>query len=81
MGMNHLDVKVFGKRSGHVPVAGENSSDSIAKILEEFLNVENKVKTMDTSDAPKLPVRPPVLCAGCPHRASFYDLHMTVLGK
>ncbi|MBR3316548.1 MAG: 4Fe-4S binding protein [Atopobiaceae bacterium] len=22
--------------------------------------------------APQLPVRPPVLCAGCPHRASFY---------
>ena len=80
MGMNHLDVKVYGKRSGHVPVAGENSSDSIAKILEEFLNVENKVKTMDTSDAPKLPVRPPVLCAGCPHRASFYAVKKATKG-
>lgn len=24
------------------------------------------------SDAPDLPVRPPVLCAGCPHRGAFY---------
>lgn len=80
IGMKHLDVKVYGKRSGHVPMAGENSSDNIAMILEKFLNVENTVRTIDTSDAPKLPVRPPVLCAGCPHRASFYAVKKATKG-
>ncbi len=34
-----------------------------------------------TSDAPPLPVRPPVLCAGCPHRASFYAVKTAMKGK
>lgn len=31
--------------------------------------------------APPLPVRPPVLCAGCPHRASFYAVKQAMKGK
>ena len=30
---------------------------------------------------PELPVRPPVLCAGCPHRASFYAVKVAMKGK
>ena len=30
---------------------------------------------------PELPVRPPVLCAGCPHRASFYAVKKAMKGK
>ena len=30
---------------------------------------------------PPLPVRPPVLCAGCPHRASFYAVKQAMKGK
>ena len=33
------------------------------------------------SPVPDLPVRPPVLCAGCPHRASFYAVKMAMKGK
>lgn len=33
------------------------------------------------SDAPALPVRPPVLCAGCPHRASFYAVKKAMAGR
>lgn len=32
-------------------------------------------------ETPKLPVRPPVLCAGCPHRASFYAVKRAMRGK
>ena len=32
-------------------------------------------------DQPELPVRPPVLCAGCPHRASFYAVKQAMKGK
>ena len=31
--------------------------------------------------APELPVRPPVLCAGCPHRGSFYAVKIAMKGK
>ena len=31
--------------------------------------------------APDTPVRPPVLCAGCPHRASFYAVKVAMKGK
>lgn len=30
---------------------------------------------------PRLPVRPPVLCAGCPHRASFYAVKQAMKGR
>ena len=30
---------------------------------------------------PPLPVRPPVLCAGCPHRASFYAVKVAMRGR
>ncbi len=29
-------------------------------------------KALDLSDIPEIPQRPPNLCAGCPHRATFY---------
>lgn len=80
-GLYHLDVKIFGKRSGHVPGAGENSADSVARILTEYLGLENKKSAMDLSDAPTIPVRPPVLCAGCPHRASFYAVKQAMKGQ
>ena len=31
--------------------------------------------------APTPPIRPPVLCAGCPHRASFYAVKKAMRGK
>ena len=35
-------------------------------------------KLNKVSQVPALPVRPPVLCAGCPHRASFYAVKMAM---
>ena len=35
----------------------------------------------DGADAPALPMRPPVLCACCPHRASFYAVKQAMKGK
>lgn len=33
---------------------------------------QGSMKTKDLSDVPEIPQRPPSLCAGCPHRATFY---------
>ena len=41
--------------------------------LAEYFGVDYKGLSMvDMSDLPELPGRPPNLCAGCPHRATYY---------
>ena len=80
-GRLHLQVNVHGKLDGMVPHNGEMSTELAAKILTEYLGYEFGNSVMDTQDAPQLPVRPPVLCAGCPHRASFYAVKKAMQGK
>ncbi|MEG1662600.1 MAG: indolepyruvate ferredoxin oxidoreductase subunit alpha [Clostridia bacterium] len=41
---------------------------TVALIKEKILGEKLKIETLD------LPVRPPVMCAGCPHRGVFYVL-------
>lgn len=62
--------EIFGKMTADMPCNGEYSFESIKNTLLRFAGVESEDLVM--IDIPKLPVRPPVLCAGCPHRASFY---------
>lgn len=86
-GKHHLPVNIYGKLSHHVKNAGENTRDSVHKNIMDFLSI--KSATSDKTDAdtvsrenpPALPVRPPVLCAGCPHRASFYAVKSAMKGK
>lgn len=80
IGSNRLSVKVLGKLTGHVSAAGENSVESVADILSKFLGTAAKDNGLPLTDMPALPVRPPVLCAGCPHRASFYAVKKAMEG-
>ena len=80
-GKHGLQLKVSGKLDGKVQAGGENSTDKIAAILGEFLGKDFTAEGYDLSDAPALPVRPPVLCAGCPHRASFYAVKKAMKGR
>lgn len=79
-GSHNLSVKIYGKLTGHVCASGENSADYAADILSKFLGTAAE-KGIDLSAAPELPLRPPVLCAGCPHRASFYAVKKAMEGK
>ena len=81
IGKHQLSVKVLGKLTGHVPAMGENSADSIRKIISSYLGIEEKAEQPEKSEIPPLPARPPVLCAGCPHRASFYAVKKAMAGK
>lgn len=81
IGKHQLPIKVYGRLTGHVPSSGENSADSLRKILGDFLQLPMEKEQMDLSDSPSLPVRPPVLCAGCPHRASFYAVKKAMAGR
>lgn len=80
-GREHLDLSVCGKLTGDVSVSGENSYENISLILSKFLGIAAGKEQIDLSSAPSLPVRPPVLCAGCPHRASFYAVKQAMKGK
>lgn len=80
-GTHNLPVKIYGKITGHVPASGENSAESAAKAISAFLGCSAENPGIDLSDAPTLPARPPVLCAGCPHRASFYAVKKAMEGK
>lgn len=78
-GKHHLNVTIKGKYTRHTPIAGENSVENAAKCIREFLGLPQNTEATDTP--PALPVRPPVLCAGCPHRASFYAVKQAMKGK
>ncbi len=77
-------VKILGKQTGHIAPAGENTCDSVYMAIAEFIGadfigVEHKENL--PSEKPNLPVRPPVLCAGCPHRGSFFAVKQAMKGK
>ena len=81
IGKHRLNIKVYGKESGYVKTSGENSADYVAKVLSDFLKIPSQEAGIYLGDMPDLPVRPPVLCAGCPHRASFYAVKKAMEGK
>ena len=69
-----IGVDVEGKNI--FPICGEFSQSMIAKAF----GIEDKAFTASDD---VIPVRPPVMCAGCPHRGLFYTLSkkkITVLG-
>ena len=74
-----LKTKIYGKQTGHIPAAGENTCSSVKRAAAEFLGIELPAETK-AEDVPPLPVRPPVLCAGCPHRASFFAVKQAMKG-
>ena len=75
-----LSVRIHGKRSGDLPFAGEYGVELAQEALGAFLGLA-RPKAEALPPAPPLPVRPPVLCAGCPHRASFYAVKKAMEGK
>lgn len=92
-GLNKLNISIKGKRSGNAPLAGENSTDIVKEMLEAFFtgktleelkeknSGEAVNKDSDRDSRPAPPMRPPVLCAGCPHRASFYAVKQAMKGR
>ena len=77
-GKHHMDVKIRGKLTDDIQVAGENSVESVGAALHQYLGLPAPIPE---PELPPLPVRPPVLCAGCPHRASFYAVKQAMRGK
>ena len=82
-GKHHLPLKIRGKLTGDIAAAGENTVESVRDALVNFLELDSPaVEPAAKAEAlPPLPVRPPVLCAGCPHRASFYAVKRAMKGR
>ena len=82
-GKYHLPVKILGKLSHHVKNSGENTRDSVLADIAAFMGRQLPEQGENGQAVPvsKLPVRPPVLCAGCPHRASFYAVKKAMQGR
>jgi indolepyruvate ferredoxin oxidoreductase alpha subunit len=75
-------TRVFGRSNGFVPAEGELTFDVMRTIVQ---NVAAQVGLAAKGFAPDasvdaaiatvpFPPRPPKLCAGCPHRSSFYAM-------
>lgn len=83
-GKEKIQTTIRGKLTKDVPIAGENTVVSVKKVLkkllEKYMKIENEEEA-EREEAPVLPIRPPVLCAGCPHRASFYAVKQAMKGK
>ena len=78
-GKKNISCKISGKLDGTVPEAGELNVEIITKIIENQLGLTSKSEKK--AEKPELPVRPPVLCAGCPHRGAFYAVKQAMKGK
>lgn len=95
-GAERAEYQVLGRYTGHARDRGENTTEDIAlriaRVFDEAIGQpvegdelvsalvaavgEESLLSFDG----ELPVRPPVLCAGCPHRGSFYAVKRA-LGK
>lgn len=65
-----LGIKCIGKDK--LPVCGELSPDIIYRTFKDLCTA--KATERQETIFENLPVRPPVLCPGCPHRGVFYML-------
>ncbi|MCQ2516943.1 MAG: indolepyruvate ferredoxin oxidoreductase subunit alpha [Saccharofermentans sp.] len=80
-GRKNIKVTIKGKITGDVASSGENTADLIKSYIYKFMDWKLDSDSINLSNTPELPVRPPVLCAGCPHRASFYAVKKAMKGR
>ena len=66
----NIKVELLGKHSGHLPVPFEYEPVILRRALHEALGLGPAPTPRPAP--PEVPVRPPVLCASCPHRTSYF---------
>ncbi len=79
LALKNLHRPICGKLDGFVSPAGELKFDNTLKIIEKYLGME--LASSNAAPRMELPTRAPVLCAGCPHRASFYAVKKAMQDK
>ena len=74
-----IDTLIIGKADGLLPRAHEFNQAVVGGALDRAFGI-----TSDFVKEPvleNLPARPPVLCAGCPHTATYYAVNKATGGK
>lgn len=67
---NKSSVCISGKHDRLVPREGELNVNKVKTVIDNYFGLSKTDE--EAPSAPELPLRTPILCAGCPHRASFY---------
>ncbi|MFZ0242316.1 MAG: indolepyruvate ferredoxin oxidoreductase subunit alpha [Desulfobacterales bacterium] len=85
-------VKALAQEEGlTLPIAGkapdlfsrlyEYNPAQVRSVLAAYFGVAHEPPAMpDLGDVPEIPQRPPTLCAGCSHRATFYEVRKAAEG-
>ena len=70
-----ISTKIVGKVDGVLPRAYEFDQAVVAAGLATALDLKRASFTEGPIDLQGIPVRPPVLCAGCPHSATYFAVN------
>lgn len=72
---SNLHAKIVGKMDGAFPRLYEFDQTIVAKGLRAALALPQETGGEMPSQMQDLPQRPPVLCAGCPHSATYFAVN------
>ncbi len=78
-GLHDGGIRFHGKCSGHFPPCNEQGADLVIKALTDILKIEHQLIDADykreAAEYMRLvPNRPINMCAGCPHRATYWAI-------
>jgi len=78
---NGLTLTIKGKDNDYFSRLYEYHPALVRQCIAKFFDVDyTPVSVLDLSDLPELPQRPPTLCAGCSHRATYYAVKKAAEG-
>ncbi len=76
-----LTLPVHGKGEGFFSRLYEFDPAMVQKVIADYFGIPfDPPRPPDLSDLPAIPQRPPTLCAGCSHRATFYAVKKAAEG-
>ncbi|NWF94715.1 MAG: indolepyruvate ferredoxin oxidoreductase subunit alpha [Candidatus Thorarchaeota archaeon] len=83
--LHSVDVEIQGKEQGYFPRTYEYSPSIVRDGLRRCITGDTATDLQRTertdTGLSSLPPRPPLLCAGCPHRATYYAIRTATKGK
>ena len=77
----NINTRIYGKGTGGLSRLYEYDPDRVESAIAQLLGLEYRPPEPVELSRDSLPDRPPVLCPGCPHRASYYALKLALGGE
>jgi len=76
-----LTLPIYGKTEGLFTRLYEYNPAQVKQCIAKYFDLPyTPPKVPDLSDVPPVPQRPPTLCAGCSHRATYYEVKKATEG-